>query len=104
MRYIKRITAIVLIFAAVITLMTCCSRPATLDTDPDSVQAIQPRLRIISSYSKSSICPGGIETIAYDVETGVMYLIIYGHHIYGITILADADGKPLLYTSYRSEH
>ena len=48
-------------------------------------------IRIYNQYSKDDF------RIYYDKETKVMYLISAIYNGGGITVLVDADGKPLLY-------
>ena len=42
--------------------------------------------------------------IAYDTETGIEYTVTNGLYNHGtLTILVDADGKPLIYEGWKNE-
>lgn len=75
-----------LIFGAVTAMMCGTLIGCTKENDAD----LKSRLVVISE--------DGCEKLVYDKETRVEYLIYAGYQWYGITVLLDADGKPLLYT------
>lgn len=93
-KHTKKIISILVFIAIICTFLSGCSKSST---------NIHRRLNVIQSCSNADILDGGREIIAYDVDTGVMYLICNGHYKFGITALLGADGKPLLYDGYDRE-
>lgn len=101
-KHIKKIISILVFIAIICTFFSGCSKSEF----PENISStnIHRRLNAIQSCSNADILDGGRETIAYDVDTGVMYLIFSGYYRFGITALLDADGKPLLYDGYDREN
>ena len=77
-KHIKKIISILVFIAIICTFFSGCSKSST---------NIHRRLNVIQSCSNADILEGGREIIAYDVDTGVMYLICNGHYKFGITAL-----------------
>ena len=94
-KHIKKIISILVFIAIICTFFSGCSKSGLPD--------VHRRLNVIQSCSNADILDCGREIIAYDVDTGVMYLIYNGHYKFGITALLGTDGKPLLYDGYDRE-
>ena len=47
-------------------------------------------------YNQGGFLSGGYKTILVDKETGVHYLFYHEGHAGGLTVLLDADGKPVI--------
>ena len=91
----KRITSIFIIAALFCALLAGCSK-----VDFDTPQPIaSSRFVMLSAYEELN--EG--EFILCDTETGVMYLNYYHGYDSGITVLLDADGRPLIYEPFRAE-
>lgn len=89
----KRIIAIIISVIMVCFIFVGCSET--------NHKASSENHRFIEIESDLEMDSSGItvrgNTIYADKETGVMYLVFYGANRAGITVLLDADGKPLLY-------
>lgn len=101
-KHTKKIISILVFIAIICTFFSGCSKSEF--SENISSTNIHRRLNVIQSCSNADILADGREIIAYDVDTGVMYLICNGFYRFGITALLGTDGKPLLYDGYDGEN
>ena len=82
----KQIILIGAWLVAILLILTGCATESISETNN----------RFVLKYSKT-ITSNEILKIFYDEETKVQYLFIDGYKAGGLTVLLDAEGKPLLY-------
>ena len=85
----KRVLAIILL------IMICCFMFVGCDrkNDVTTTTELDRRFKIISDTNDGL----GYCNIIVDTETGVMYLFRGAANRGGLTVMVDADGKPLIY-------
>lgn len=83
----KKLIAIVLAVALVMSLVACTSIEGT--------QACEPEERFAVVYGG-----GYASTVCVDTETGVQYLVIRSAYGTGMTMLVNADGTPMIWEGY----
>lgn len=77
----KKVIGIILIIAISLFVLTGCTSESVAETEE----------RFIKVYKESN------SNIYYDKETLVQYILFCNGYGAGLTVLVDADGKPLLY-------
>ena len=85
---------ILIVFAIAVLILSFCSF-CFVACSSTTAEAVEPDSAMFSKvYADSSL---GLVVFCHN-ETGVMYLWRKGGYAGGLTIMVDADGKPLIYT------
>lgn len=85
----KKILAVVLSVVAYCAIFSGCKSK----TEKFETTKLDERFLLITDTNNGT----GFRTIIVDKETGVMYLFVGNGYRGGLTIMVDAEGKPLVY-------
>lgn len=88
----------VCIVALSVIMLTGCGSEGAFSSASNDEEPSEKRFKVLDGETFNNFY------IAYDTETGIEYSVSNGVYNHGtLTILVDADGKPLIYEGWKKE-